>query len=722
VNLAVKLAGGGAANPALPGSLKANPRLSQWLRFDPAGFVEVSSGKVEIGQGILTALAQIAAEELGVALGRVRMVNASTATSPDEAVTSGSLSVQESGTAVRHACAEARAILLHAAAQALGVAPETLVVDDGDMVAPGGARASYWALATPGGLDGDATGQVAPKPTSAHRIVGRSIARLDLPDKVFGAACFIHDLELPGMLHGRVLRPPSAGATLSGLDESPLRALPEGVAMVRDGSFVGVVAASEAGAEGALKKLAAVATWQPSAAELPDEAAISAWLKAQRAEASVVVEDKPASTHATAARTLRAGYSRPYLAHASIAPSCALAQWSDAGLQVWTHSQGIFNLRRDLALALRLGEERIVVEHRQGAGCYGHNGADDVAFDAALLARAANGAPVRVQWSRADELAWSPFGPAMQVEIEADLDAGGEVAAWRHTLWSNGHTSRPGRAKSPALLGAWQLAAPFERLPAINPPMAGGGGAERNSIPPYAFPARRVDCHRVLAMPLRASALRSLGAFTNVFAIESFVDELAALKGEDPLAWRLRHLEDPRARAVLERAAQLAGWHRRQRREGRGRGIAFARYKGAGAYCAVVAEIDAEEAIRVRRLAIAVDAGLIVNPDGVANQIEGGAIQATSWTLKEAVRFDRERVTSDSWETYPILRCSQAPAVEVAIVSRPDCPAVGVGEAAQGPTAAAIANALFDALGLRARDLPLTPERLRALAAGASRS
>jgi len=319
-----------------------------------------------------------------------------------------------------------------------------------------------------------------------------------------------------------------------------------------------------------------------------------------------------------------------------------------------------------------------------------------------------------VQWSRADELAWSPFGPAMCVELEADLDEAGAVAAWRHTIWSNGHTSRPGRAKVPALLGAWYLDKAFERQPAINPPMAGGGGAERNSIPPYEFPARQVVCHRVLAMPLRTSALRSLGAFTNVFAIESFIDEIAAQTGEDAIAFRLRHIADPRARAVIERAAAKAGWNRWQKREGFGHGIGYARYKGAGAYCAVIAEIEAEEEIRVRRLVIAVDVGLAINPDGVANQIEGGAVQATSWTLKEAVRFDRERVTSETWEDYPILRCSEAPAVEVEIVTRADGPAVGAGEAAQGPTAAAIANAVFDALGVRVRELPLTAEGIKA--------
>jgi CO/xanthine dehydrogenase Mo-binding subunit len=509
-----------------------------------------------------------------------------------------------------------------------------------------------------------------------------------------------------------VLRPPSPGAALASLDESKARAAEGVIAIVRDGSFVGVVAASERLAERALQKLASGATWR-AGEPLPDENAMSAWLKGEKSEAGAV-ESRAAGEPRATAGTLRAAYSRPYLAHASIAPSCAIAHWKDGGVRVWSHTQGIFNLRRDIAPALGLAEERVMIEHVQGAGCYGQNGADDVAFDAALLARAVQGRPVRVQWSRADELAWSPFGPAMHVELEADLDADGEVAAWRHTIWSNGHTSRPGRAKVPQLLGGWHLEKPFERLSAINPPVAGGGGAERNSVPPYRLPAIEVACHRVIAMPLRTSALRALGAFVNVFAIESFVDEIAAARNEDPLAWRLRHLTDVRARAAIERAAAKAGWNSWTKREGMGHGIAFARYKGNGAYCAVVAEIEAEEEIRVRRLVIAVDPGLVVNPDGVANQVEGGAVQATSWTLKEAVRFDRERVTSGGWETYPILRCSEAPAVEVEVISHPEIASVGVGEASQGPTAAAIANAVYDALGVRARDLPLTADRMRA--------
>ena len=409
---------------------------------------------------------------------------------------------------------------------------------------------------------------------------------------------------------------------------------------------------------------------------------------------------------------MRRRYSRPFLAHASAAPSCAIAQWSESQLHVWTHSQGIFNLRADLAIALARPPESIVVEHAEGAGCYGHNGADDAAFDAALLARAAAGRPVRVQWSRADELAWGPAGAAMAIDIEADLDSGGRSVGWRHELWSNGHVSRPGRGKIPTLLAASHLGEPFPRVVAGNPPLTGGGGAERNAIPLYDFPAWRITNHRLTEMPIRTSSLRSLGAFANVFAIESFLDELAAERGEDPVALRLRHLEDARARAVIETAAARAGWSTWRKQEGVGHGIGFARYKNMGAYCAVIAEVEGEADVRVRRLVAAVDVGEVINPDGVANQIEGGAIQAASWTLKEAVRFDRTRITSDRWESYPILRFSEVPAVEIEIIARPEEKPIGAGEAAHGPTAAAIANAVFDALGVRVRDLPITRERV----------
>jgi len=358
-----------------------------------------------------------------------------------------------------------------------------------------------------------------------------------------------------------------------------------------------------------------------------------------------------------------------------------------------------------------LPAENITVEHMEGAGCYGHNAADDVALDAVLLAKAAGGRPVRVQWSRADEMTHAPFGAAMAIEIEADLDAQNEIVGWRHSIWSNGHAARPGRASQPALLAAFELEHPFPRMISANPPQANGGGGDRNAIPLYDFPSWTIESHRLLTMPVRTSALRTLGAQGNVFAIESCLDEIAAARGEDPVAFRLRHLSDDRAKDVIRAAAKRAGW-KPAPKPGIGYGIGFARYKNTGAYCAVVAEIEGEEDIRVRKLWVAVDVGEAINPDGVVNQIEGGAIQATSWVLKERVRFDSMRVTSNSWTEYPILRFSEVPAVQVDVIQRPEVDPVGAGEAAHGPVAAAIANAVFDCLGVRVRNLPITRDSL----------
>jgi CO/xanthine dehydrogenase Mo-binding subunit len=698
--------------PLLPPSLARNPRLGRWLRIRRDGIVEVHSGKVEIGQGIITALAQIVAEELGVDPSQVRMVPACTANSPDEGVTSGSLSIQHSGEALRQACREARAIYLAAAARTLGVDAGTVRVSGGQFHA-GDRSTSYAALADDGLLDRDATGTAMPGAAGAHPRIGSPAMRLDLPGKVMGRPSFVQDLLPAGMLHGRVLRPPSPGAKLQSLDEAKARALPDVVAVVRDGSFIGVVAGREETALAALERLRAGARWHEDAT-LPDESGLAEWLRAQPHETTPVASRAPARAAPSPARTLQATFTRPFIAHASLAPSCALARWDGERVHVWSHTQGIFNLRADLALALSLPPEAIVVEHREGAGCYGHNGADDVALDAALLARAVPGRPVRVSWSRGDELAWAPFGPAMAVDVAADLDAAGEVLAWRAAVWSNGHSLRPGRSATPTLLAAAHRADPAPAMVAINMPLATGGGSDRNATPPYDFPAVEVTNHRVLSMPIRTSALRSLGAFANVFAIESMVDDIARARGEDVVAWRLRHMPDARARAVIEAVAGRPPWAGWQPREGFGRGFGYARYKGNGAYCAVAVEVELTHIVRVKRLAIAGDVGLAVNPDGVANQLEGGAIQAVSWALKEAVRFDRTRVTSDAWESYPILRFSEVPVVETMVLQQPHAASLGAGEAAMGPTVAAIANAIFDAAGVRVRDLPLTAERIAA--------
>jgi CO/xanthine dehydrogenase Mo-binding subunit len=698
-----------APSPALPVSLAANPKLSSWLKFSSTGQVTVSPGKVEIGQGIVTALAQIAADELDIDLSRVRMVRASTASSPNEGVTSGSLSIQQSGRAMRHACAEVRRIFLQQAAERLGVDADALDIEDGTISGPGNVRTSYWELADDVSLDRDATPDVTPKTASHRTLAGHSVQRIDIPDKVFGRTRFIHDQALAGMLHGRVLRPDTARAELTGLKEDGARAVAGLVAIVRDGNFAGVVSDTEHGADAALAALRKGASWSDGE-PLFDENDLSSFLKAQPAE-STVINQKTAASSCTAARTIKRQYTRPYIAHASIAPSCAMAQWDGDRLHVWTHSQGVYLLRADLALVLRLPVENITVEHMEGAGCYGHNAADDVALDAALLAKAASGRPVRVQWSRQGEMSDAPFGAAMAIEIEADLDAQGEIIDWRHSIWGNGHVARPGRAAQPALLAGYELASPFTRMVSTNPPQSNGGGSDRNSIPLYDFPSWRIESHRLTTMPIRTSALRTLGGQGNVFAIESILDEIAAERGEDPVAFRLRHLRDERAKDVIRAVAARAKW-KPEKQPGIGHGIGFGRYKNTGAYCAAIAEIEGTEEIIVRKLTLAVDVGEAINPDGVINQIEGGAIQATSWVLKERVRFDRQRITSTSWTEYPILRFSEVPDVEVEVIQRSDVDPVGAGEAAHGPVTAAIANAVFDALGVRVRDLPITRDRI----------
>jgi nicotinate dehydrogenase subunit B len=695
--------------PKLPANLAANPRLSSWANVDPGGWVTISPGKVEIGQGIVTALAQIAADELDIDLSRVRMVRATTAGSPNEGVTSGSLSIQQSGRALRQACAEIRRIFIAAAADRLGVHADALSVDDGAISGPGNVATSYWELADEVSLDRDATMAAAPKAVAKRAVAGRSVERLDIPDKIFAQPRFVHDATPPGMLHGRVLRPEAPRAKLLDLREQDARKVAGLMAIVRDGSFAGAICETEHGSEAALAALRNGATWSPGEM-LPDENNLAAFLKSQPVE-STVIDDRKAAASTPVARTLRRQYIRPFIAHASIAPSCAIAQWNGDRVHVWTHSQGVYMLRADLALVLRLPAESIIVEHLEGAGCFGHNAADDVALDAVLLAKAANGRPVRVQWSRADEMTHAPFGAAMTIEIEADLDAENEIVGWRHAIWSNGHAARPGRAATPALLAGFEVQNPFPRVISTNPPHANGGGAERNAIPLYDFPSWTIESHRLLTMPVRISALRTLGGQGNVFAIESLVDEIAHLRGEDPVAFRLRHLRDERAKDVIRAAARRAKW-KPAAQAGVGYGFGFSRYKNTGSYCAAVAEIEGDRDIRVRKLTLAVDVGEIINPDGVINQAEGGAIQATSWALKERVRFDGARIVSNNWTDYPILRFSETPQVDVELVKRPEIDPVGAGEAAHGPVTAAIANAVFDCLSLRVCSLPITRDAL----------
>jgi CO/xanthine dehydrogenase Mo-binding subunit len=484
--------------------------------------------------------------------------------------------------------------------------------------------------------------------------------------------------------------------------------------VVRDGSFLGVVAAREEQAIKARAALAASAKWQPGP-ELPDPGKIHDHLMSLPSEDKVISE-KDAQLPA-GAKVVEATYRRPYHAHAAIAPSCAVAELKDGKLTVWSHSQGVYPLRATLAKVLNVEPRNIRCIHAEGAGCYGHNGADDVALDAALLARATGGRPVRLQWMRDDEFKWEPFGPAMTMKVKGAV-ADGRIVDWSYDVWSQSHNMRPGDPDGINLLASWYMADPHKPGPARQAAQPNGAG-DRNAIPLYDLPRHRVTHHLITENPIRTSALRTLGAYANVFAIESFMDELAAAAGIDPVAFRLAHSKDPRIKAVIEAVAKAANWKPGETGDGtRGRGFAFARYKTTATYNAVIAEVEVDRAsgtVKVPRVWTSVDAGQIVNPDGLTNQIEGGIIQSTSWTLHEQVRFDQTGILSRDWKSYPILAMPEVPKVETVLIDRPTERSLGAGEASQGPAVAAIANAFANATGKRLRDLPFTPERVKAV-------
>lgn len=701
-----------AEKPALPGSLNTNRTLERWIRFDADHTVGVKVGKVEIGQGILTALAQIAADELDVSLDQVRIVTANTDSNPNEGMTSGSRSVEESGEALRYAYAEIRALFLEEAARTLAVSLEKLQVSEGRFFADG-KHTTYWELAPKVDLAREATGIIAPKQAADLAIVGRAAPRLDLPAKVFGEPAYIQDMELPGMAHGRVVRPPNYSAKLVSVDVAKIEKMPGVVKVVRDGHFLGVVAEREEQAIRAAAALAQAARWD-APKSIPNESGIYDYLTSRPVETAVISDKKDDAAKSRAARTHAATYRKPYIAHGSIGPSCAVARFDGERYELWSHSQGIYPLRGDMVKCLRVPAERIVVHHADGSGCYGHNGADDVALDAALLARAVSPRPVKVQWMRADESGWEPFGPAMIMQLQAATDAAGSIVDWTHETWSNPHSNRSGRGPGSTLIAAPHMADPVPVSPPVDMPLP-AGASHRNAIPLYEFPNQKVARHLIKETPLRISALRALGGFANTFAIESMLDELALMHDADPVEYRLRHLKDPRARAVIERAAAMASWKPREKGDGtRGRGIGFCKYKNLGSYCAVIAEVVLAQELRLVQAWAAVDIGRVVNPDGAINQIEGGVVQAASWTLKEAVRFDESFVTSLDWDSYPILTFGEAPRVVVELIDRPEQTSKGAGEGAQGPTGAAIANALANASGVRVRELPLTRERIAA--------
>jgi nicotinate dehydrogenase subunit B len=706
-----------AVAPNLPGSLKTTPMLDAWIKIDEHGQITAFTGKAELGTGIATAFVQIAAEQLAVPPGFINLITADTALTPNEGYTAGSHSIADSGTAILNAAAQVRALLIGSAAQRLNVDPASLRLNAGTLLAPDGRTLSYGEAVSGAQIHRQADPHFVMADASSYQVIGSSYARVDIPAKVGGGPSYVQDLRLPGMVHGRVVRPPAYGATLAALDSSAIEAMPGVLKVVRDGSYLAVIARDEWQAIQAMRALALAARWH-SGPPLPAPQTILDTLMTLPAQ-HMPVANRTAPA-AAAVQTLHARYRKPYLSHGSIGPSCAVARYDAGGLTVWSHTQGVFPLRKGLAELLALPLEQVRCIHTPGAGCYGHNGADDVAADAALLARLVPGQPVRVQWMREQEQLWEPFGPAMTTDVSASLDANGMIVDWRFDVWSNPHNNRIENAGR--LMPSWLLAQPFSPAPPKEIPMPEGGG-DRNSIPLYRIPTLSVQNHFIAAMPIRTSALRSLGAYHNVFSIESFIDELADAAQADPVQFRLRHLNDPRARDVITLAAAKFGWPAGAAglaaSKGRGRGFAFAQYKNLMAYCALAVEISIDGNtgdVCIERAVAAIDCGQIVNPDGVRNQVEGGVIQSASWTLFERVSFDQDSITSFDWSAYPILRFAAMPrSLEVHLIDRPGQPFLGVGEAAQGPTAAALANAVAHATGIRVRELPLA-DAARAMA------
>ena len=710
-------------------SLANNPSLDDWLAIGPGGTVTVRSGKVDIGQRISTAVAMLVADELDVGLARVQTLRTETGLSPDEGITSGSYSMTQTGEAVRLAAATARHHLLARAARLLDVDPATLEVDDGTIHSRATNRqTSYWELAegVPFGIDIDPDAPLKPREALGH--VGTAATAREMENIVRGRPHFLQDMSRPGMLHARVVRPPNYHARFARLDQAVLdRLAAAGVRVVRDGSFLAVADDDEFQAATAAERLAAAVVWDKGEG-LPT-GDIYESLRGNERVSLPVVDGAPVEAAVPpsreppegAAATLEARYERPYQMHASLGPSAAMAEFAEGRLTVVSHSQGIYFLRAALAETFDIAPEAIRIVHAPGAGCYGHNGADDAALDAAIVARALPGRPVMLKWTRDDEHAWEPYGTCMAMDLRASLDSDGKILAWSHESYGDTFMMRPrpgpDRIGAARLLSSRFLDEPLDP-PVMGPAMGPHIGIHRNLDPLYDLPDKRLVKHLVRNMPLRVSALRSLGAYANVFAIESFMDELAQEAGLDPVAFRLCHLSDPRARAVIEAAAECLDPSGADCPEGRGRGIAFARYKNIAAYAAVVMEVSVTDAaeIRLERCAIAADAGEIVDRAGLAAQLEGGVVQAASWTLHEAVTFDGGGITSRDWETYPILGFDNVPEFETVLVDPGREPFLGAGEATAGPTAAAIANAVHAATGLRLRRIPFTPEAVRAAA------
>jgi nicotinate dehydrogenase subunit B len=685
-------------------------QLDSWLIIHKDGAVTVLTGKVELGTGVSTSLRQIVADELECAFEKIIWVQGDTANTVDQAPTFGSQTIKRGGSQLRQAAAEAKATMLSLAANRLGVPAESLTVVLGVISAKDDPRkkVSYAELLGGAVFNREVTDRSKPKSSSEYKFVGKPVPRVDIPTKVSGEHIYLQNLRLPNMLHGRPVRPASVGAKLISVDETSIKEVPGLVKVVVKGNFVGVVCEREEQAIRAANQLKI--KWQ-------DVQALPAMNQLVETLQKIPSNDKPPANTGdvdaalnTSEKTLRAVYYWPYQLHGSMGPSCAVADVKSNQATIWSATQGAHQLRPTIAQLIGTPSANVRVIYVEAAGCYGHNAADDAAADAALLSQAV-GKPVRVQWMRYDEHVWEPLGPAMVMEVRGGLDQQGNLTAWDFQVWTPTHSSRPNGSAGSLLAGA---------LTGMSAGTANQSGADRNANHTYNFKNNRVMVHWLNSSPLRASALRGLGSPQNTFANESFMNELAAAAGVDPVQFRLRYLSDPRAKAVLEAVVKLSGWPTRlapsQPGLKSGRGVAYVRYDRTEAYVAAVVDVEVNPAdgqVSVRRVFIAHDCGLIINPDGLRNQIEGNVIQATSRTLKEEVKFDRSNITSVDWTLYPILRFPEIPDVSIELINRPDQPSVGAGEATTSAIPAAIANAIFNATGVRLRTVPFTLDRLK---------
>ena len=692
----------------LPGDLRENPRINAWLEILADGRVRVLTGKIELGQGIRTAVAQMAAEELDLDITQVEVLLAETGRTPDEGYTAGSNSIEASAIAVRYAAAAARQKLLQLAAQKWNTPVDRLEFAKGVITDKTNRRsATLDDILDNRQITDEVHMPVTLKQKDKYQYVGKAIPRDDVKRIVTGLPVYVHDLDFPELLHARIIHPPVYGAALSHpIDDLALKSKLPGITLIVNGSFLAVLAPTEYAAIKAHQTLQHILKWttpnplpdiQPT--ELPN------YLRTLPVQTERVTE-KGDITPLTQNATLKATYFKPYIMHGAIGPSCAVAHYEGDKLDIWTHSQGVYPLRETIAALLHLSPGNIHVKGTPGSGCYGHNGADDAAAEAALLAVANPGKHIRVQWSREDEHGWEPYGSAMLMDLEAIVEPTGKISHWKYALRSDTHGTRPGG--NPANL----LPAHYIENPIAQKPSGFSGGAYRNAEPYYAIPNRLVEAH-FFQGPLRTSSLRSLGAYANIYAIESFMDELAGHAGIDPIEFRLQNLDDPRATEVLvQLQKQLPITQQKHPQTSpanpTGIGIAFSRYKNAGAYCAVAAHVSIIKGVpTVKKMWAVIDAGEVINLDGIKNQIEGGMIQSASWTLFEQVLFNKDKVTSRVWSTYPVMHINQAPEVSVTVIDRPDQPPYGAGEAAQGPAAAAIVNAIHNACGQRIRSLPV---------------